>query len=104
MPIGSGVGFEIVINVGFNVARNRQYAEPFYRTVLKLGTQGEIFNLDFFVYDARIHFDGNDAVFDFNSLNIIAFDIGGDGCHSTAELFISRHSPRVREDKVTDNA
>ncbi len=36
---GAGVG-----------ARNRLSAEPFYRTVLTLGPQGEFFALDFFVY------------------------------------------------------
>ncbi len=33
-------------------ARNRQSAEPFYRTVLTLGPQGEFFALDFVVYAA----------------------------------------------------
>ncbi len=33
-------------------ARNRLSAEPFYRTVLTLGPQGEFFALDFFVYAA----------------------------------------------------
>ncbi len=42
---GDGVGF----GVG---ARNRLSAEPFYRTVLTLGPQGEFFALDFFVYAA----------------------------------------------------
>ncbi len=34
------------------VARNRLSAEPFYRTVLTLGPQGEFFALDFVVYAA----------------------------------------------------
>ncbi len=43
---GNGVG-------GFGGgARNRLSAEPFYRTVLTLGPQGEFFALDFFVYAA----------------------------------------------------
>ncbi len=33
-------------------ARNRQSAEPFYRTVLTLGPQGEFFAFDFVVYVA----------------------------------------------------
>ncbi|CWT90109.1 Uncharacterised protein [Neisseria meningitidis] len=40
---GNGVG------VGFG-ALNRLSAEPFYRTGLTLGPQGEFFALDFFVY------------------------------------------------------
>ncbi len=42
---GDGVVF------GF-VARNRLSAEPFYRTVLTLGPQGEFFAFDFVVYVA----------------------------------------------------
>ncbi len=34
------------------VARNRLSAEPFYRTVLTLGPQGEFFAFDFVVYVA----------------------------------------------------
>ncbi len=77
---GGGVGG----NVGFAgvVARNRLSAEPFYRTVLTLGPQGESFALDFFVYAAWIHLGGDDAVVDFNFLNIFAFDVGGGGCHA----------------------
>ncbi len=64
-----------VVVVGGNVvARNRLSAEPFYRTVLTLGPQGEFFALDFFVYAAWFHFGGDDAVFDFNLLNIFAYD------------------------------
>ncbi len=33
-------------------ARNRLSAEPFYRTVLTLGPQGEFFAFDFVVYVA----------------------------------------------------
>ncbi len=40
---GDGVGV-----VAF--ALNRLSAEPFYRTVLTLGPQGEFFAFDFFVY------------------------------------------------------
>ncbi len=43
---GDGVG------VGAGGARNRQSAEPFYRTVLTLGPQGEFFAFDFVVYVA----------------------------------------------------
>ncbi len=46
---GNGVG--VGVGVGF-VARNRLSAEPFYRTVLTLGPQGEFSALDFFVYAA----------------------------------------------------
>ncbi len=44
---GGGDGVGVV-----GVARNRLSAEPFYRTVLTLGPQGEFFALDFFVYAA----------------------------------------------------
>ncbi len=52
-----GVDFAVVAGgvgdgAGFVVARNRLSAEPFYRTVLTLGPQGEFFALDFFVYVA----------------------------------------------------
>ncbi len=47
--VGGG-GFDVV--GGFVGARNRQSAEPFYRTVLTLGPQGEFSALDFFVYAA----------------------------------------------------
>ncbi len=40
------------VGAGVGVARNRLSAEPFYRTVLTLGPQGEFFALDFFVYAA----------------------------------------------------
>ena len=43
------VGGDGVVGAG---ARNRLSAEPFYRTVLTLGPQGEFFALDFFVYAA----------------------------------------------------
>ncbi len=46
-----GGGNAVVGFVGF-VALNRLSAEPFYRTVLTLGPQGEFFALDFFVYAA----------------------------------------------------
>ncbi len=48
--VGAGGGGDGVA-VGFG-ARNRLSAEPFYRTVLTLGPQGEFFALDFFVYAA----------------------------------------------------
>ncbi|CNT57510.1 Uncharacterised protein [Neisseria gonorrhoeae] len=82
-----GVDFAVVVGgvgngvVGFVVARNRLSAEPFYRTVLTLGPQGEFFVFDFIVYAAWIHLGGNDAFCDFNFLNIFAFDVGG-GCHA----------------------
>ncbi len=47
---GGGVGFDGV-GVGFG-ARNRLSAEPFYRTGLTLGPQGEFFAFDFVVYVA----------------------------------------------------
>ncbi len=52
--VGTGLGDVVGVGgVGFGVvARNRQSAEPFYRTVLTLGPQGEFFALDFFVYAA----------------------------------------------------
>ncbi len=79
--VGVGVGGNGV-GVGFaGGARNRLSAEPFYRTVLTPGPQGEFFAFDFIVYAAWIHFGGNDAVFDFNFLNIFAFDFGG-VCHA----------------------
>ncbi len=77
--VGGGNGVVGVGNVG---ARNRLSAEPFYRTVFTLGPQGEFFALDFFVYAAWIHLGGDDAVVDFNFLNIFAFDVGGGGCHA----------------------
>ncbi len=43
---GNGVVFGVV------GARNRQSAEPFYRTGLTLGPQGEFFAFDFVVYVA----------------------------------------------------
>ncbi len=46
---GGGVGGNGVGGVGVG-ARNRLSAEPFYRTVLTLGPQGEFFALDFVVY------------------------------------------------------
>ncbi len=46
-----GVGFDGV-GAGVGVARNRLSAEPFYRTVLTLGPQGEFFAFDFVVYAA----------------------------------------------------
>ncbi len=73
-----GVDFGAVGVVGNGVvggvALNRPSAEPFYRTVLTLGPQGESFALDFFVYAGWIHFGGDDAVCDRNALNIFAFD------------------------------
>ncbi len=81
-----GVVFAAVVGgdgVVFGVAAlNRLSAEPFYRTVFTLGPQGEFFALDFFVYAAWIHLGGDDAVVDFNFLNIFAFDVGGGGCHA----------------------
>ncbi len=53
------LGVDVVGGVGFDVggggvvgARNRLSAEPFYRTVLTLGPQGEFFAFDFVVYVA----------------------------------------------------
>ncbi len=48
---GVGTGLGDVVGVGV-VALNRLSAEPFYRTVLTLGPQGEFFAFDFFVYVA----------------------------------------------------
>ncbi len=79
--VGGGVFDVVVVGVGF-VARNRLSAEPFYRTGLTPGPQGEFFALDFFVYAAWFHFGGNDAFFDRNAFNIFAFDVGGGGCHA----------------------
>ncbi len=45
--VGVGAGFG-----GVGGALNRLSAEPFYRTGLTLGPQGESFALDFFVYAA----------------------------------------------------
>ncbi len=45
-------GFVDVVVGGGVGALNRLSAEPFYRTVLTLGPQGEFFALDFFVYAA----------------------------------------------------
>ncbi|CNR15382.1 Uncharacterised protein [Neisseria gonorrhoeae] len=78
--VGAGVVGNVVGVFGV-VALNRLSAEPFYRTVLTLGPQGEFFAFDFFVYAAWIHLGGNDAVCDFNFLNIFAFDFVG-GCHA----------------------
>ncbi len=75
-----GVGGNVVVG-GVVGARNRLSAEPFYRTVFTPAPQGESFALDFFVYAAWIHLGGNDAFFDFNLLNIFAFDVGG-VCHA----------------------
>ncbi len=50
LVVGGGVGFDGVVGGGDGVARNRLSAEPFYRTVLTLGPQGEFFAFDFFVY------------------------------------------------------
>ncbi len=65
------VGFDVV---GAGVALNRLSAEPFYRTVLTLGPQGEFFVFDFIVYAAWFHLGGNDAVCDRNAFNIFAYD------------------------------
>ncbi len=48
---GGGGGNGVVFGVGVG-ARNRQSAEPFYRTGLTLGPQGEFFAFDFVVYVA----------------------------------------------------
>ncbi len=87
--VGGGNGVVGVGNVG---ARNRLSAEPFYRTGLTLGPQGESFALDFFVYAAWFHFGGNDAVCDRNAFNIFAFDVGG-GDATPAEVLSSGHVP-----------
>ncbi len=76
------LGFDFFVFVVGNVvgvgvvafALNRLSAEPFYRTVLTLGPQGESFVFDFFVYAAWIHLGGNDAVCDRNAFNIFAYD------------------------------
>ncbi|KLS55703.1 hypothetical protein M732_11500 [Neisseria gonorrhoeae ATL_2011_05-08] len=47
-----GVGGNGVVGVVVGGALNRLSAEPFYRTVLTLGPQGEFFAFDFFVYVA----------------------------------------------------
>ncbi len=44
-------GGNAIVGGGFG-ARNRLSAEPFYRTVLTLGPQGEFFAFDFVVYAA----------------------------------------------------
>ncbi len=50
---GAGGGFDFVVVGAVGVgARNRLSAEPFYRTVLTLGPQGEFFAFDFVVYAA----------------------------------------------------
>ncbi len=77
---GGGGGDGVV--VGVVGALNRLSAEPFYRTVLTLGPQGESFALDFFVYAVWFHLGGNDAFCDRNAFNIFAFDVGGGGCHA----------------------
>ncbi len=70
-----GVVGNVVVGAGVVVALNRLSAEPFYRTGFTPAPQGESFALDFFVYAAWFHFGGNDAFFDFNFLNIFAFDV-----------------------------
>ncbi len=52
--VGTGLGDVVGVGAGgFGVvARNRLSAEPFYRTVLTLGPQGEFFAFDFVVYVA----------------------------------------------------
>ncbi len=47
-----GGGGDGVVGGVDGVARNRLSAEPFYRTVLTLGPQGEFFAFDFVVYVA----------------------------------------------------
>ncbi len=47
--VGGGV-FDGVVGGAGVVALNRLSAEPFYRTGLTLGPQGEFFAFDFFVY------------------------------------------------------
>ncbi len=47
-----GVGGDFVVVGGGAGALNRLSAEPFYRTVLTLGPQGEFFAFDFVVYVA----------------------------------------------------
>ncbi len=50
--VGAVGGGDFVVGGVVGVARNRLSAEPFYRTGLTLGPQGEFFALDFFVYAA----------------------------------------------------
>ncbi len=53
LAVGAGGGFDfVVVGAGGGGARNRLSAEPFYRTVLTLGLQGEFFVFDFVVYVA----------------------------------------------------
>ncbi len=52
LAVGGGVGFDVVVGGGGGGALNRLSAEPFYRTVLTLGPQGEFFAFDFVVYVA----------------------------------------------------
>ncbi len=49
--VGAGLGGGDGVGV-VGVARNRLSAEPFYRTGLTLGPQGEFFAFDFVVYVA----------------------------------------------------
>ncbi len=77
---GGNVGNGVVFGVAGG-ALNRPSAEPFYRTGLTLGPQGEFFAFDFIVYAVWFHFGGNDAFCDRNALNIFAFDFAG-GCHA----------------------
>ncbi len=49
---GAAGGGDFVVGGGGAGARNRLSAEPFYRTVLTLGPQGEFFAFDFVVYVA----------------------------------------------------
>ncbi len=49
LVVGGGVGFDVGVAVGAG-ALSRLSAEPFYRTVLTLGPQGEFFAFDFVVY------------------------------------------------------
>ncbi len=96
--LGFDFAFAAVVGAGFGggvVALNRLSAEPFYRTGLTLGPQGESFALDFFVYAAWFHFGGNDAVCDRNAFNIFAFDVGG-GDATPAEVLSFGHSPLFR--------
>ncbi len=51
LAVGVGVGGDGGVGGGVG-ARNRLSAEPFYRTVLTLGPQGEFFAFDFVVYVA----------------------------------------------------
>ena len=52
LTVGGGGGGNVVVG-GFGVvALNRLSAEPFYRTGLTLGPQGEFSAFDFFVYAA----------------------------------------------------